>query len=76
MEDARKAAPEDVQDTGLDHFKEEKKSSLFVQAEDYGTLSSSIITLNNHGLMRITERTYNPFGMCNLSITEEFMLGK
>lgn len=76
MEDGTKAPSEEVQDTGLDFFREEKKSSLFVQAEDYGTTSSTIITLNYKGVLRTTERSYNRFGKCHLETTEEFMLEK
>ncbi len=72
MEDSRRAKPEEVQDTGLDYFKEEKKSSIFVKGEDYGTISSCVLTLRYDGLVRMTERSYDRKGKQLNSTTEEF----
>ena len=59
LADQTKAADHSLPDTGMTIATEKLLSSRFIHSEDYGTRCSTLITLNNKGLIQFCERSYN-----------------
>ncbi len=57
--DEKKAAESELPDTGIDKNLEYLLSSIYIESENYGTRSSSILMLDNKNNLRFTELTHN-----------------
>jgi len=62
MRDDQQAPDEILPETGVSKRMEKQLSSIFIQGEHYGTRCTSIITIDNKGLLNFHERSYNRFG--------------
>jgi uncharacterized protein with NRDE domain len=60
--DGRKAAPDDLPDTGIGHEWEHILSSIFIQSPDYGTRSSTVLLIDNNGHSQWFERSLDATG--------------
>jgi uncharacterized protein with NRDE domain len=58
LRDDRRAAPQDLPDTGIDREWEEALSSIFIKTPTYGTRCSTVIMLDNRGHVRFEERSH------------------
>lgn len=58
LQDGRKAPEEELPDTGLPPDREKAVSPIFIRAGDYGTRSSTLVTVDKKGNVRFEERRY------------------
>jgi uncharacterized protein with NRDE domain len=61
LKDSTEALSDKLPDTGLDIYREKKLSAGFIRTPDYGTVSSSVITIDYSGYLSFTERTFDPY---------------
>jgi len=64
LADQRKAPDSELPDTGIGLEKERFLSSIFIKGEDYGTRSSTVITVNRNNQVAFIERrfpSHDPF---------------
>jgi len=62
LQNQQKAAEENLPDTGVSRELEKQLSSIFIQGEEYGTRSSSILTLDSKNRLTWYDRVYDPQG--------------
>jgi len=56
-------APDDqLPDTGIGYKLERMLSSIFIESAVYGTMATTILTIDNEGKVNIHEKTYKPAG--------------
>lgn len=60
LADAEPFADGLLPDTGVGKELERTLSSLFISSSNYGTRSSTVILIEQHGLLSFTERTFHP----------------
>ncbi|GGH88225.1 uncharacterized protein with NRDE domain [Pullulanibacillus pueri] len=60
LADERKAEVTELPDTGIDHKLEHLLSSAFIQSQDYGTRTSTVVTITTEGHLSFRERTFMP----------------
>ncbi|PKM90885.1 MAG: hypothetical protein CVU87_00695 [Firmicutes bacterium HGW-Firmicutes-12] len=58
LSDRRKAEDRELPNTGVGLLKERLLSSIFIDSEDYGTRSSTVVTVNRDNHVVFTERKY------------------
>jgi uncharacterized protein with NRDE domain len=58
--DEQKAPPDELPDTGLDLEQERAVSSIFIETEDYGTRSSTVVMVDRQGKIFFEERYHKP----------------
>jgi uncharacterized protein with NRDE domain len=58
--DTRQYPPEKLPQTGLSAELEKTVSSVFIQSENYGTRSSTLVYMNGNGEVTFVERTFRP----------------
>lgn len=68
------AADEDLPDTGVGLPRERSLSPAFIAAPSYGTRSSSVVLVNNHGQVVFVERSFGERGKPGSSVTGRFSL--
>ncbi len=56
----QKASPDELPDTGLTPEQERAVSSIFIETEDYGTRSSTVVMADRHGKFFFEERYHRP----------------
>lgn len=61
---------EELPDTGLSQEMEKAVSPIFINTDDYGTRCSSLLTIDNDGQVRFTEKTYYNKGKACESVKE------
>lgn|SRR5690625_5274 len=59
LTDRKKASDHKLPNTGVSHKLEKQLSPLFIQTENYGTRSSTIVLIDKSGRVTFSERTYN-----------------
>lgn len=64
LHDKTKASDETLPQTGVPLEWERKLSSIFIQGEEYGTRSSTILKIDQEGLADWSERTFNNAAHC------------
>lgn len=64
LRDSQGAEDEDLPDTGLTMATERMLAPIFIQGENYGTRSSTVITVSHTGILSFYERTYTAGGTC------------
>lgn len=62
MTNQTKASDNELPDTGIDKDWEKLLSSIFIVSPDYGTRSTTILTKDNEGNIRIFDRSYQESG--------------
>ena len=62
MRDDQQASDEMLPTTGVSKQMEKQLSSIFIVGDHYGTRCTSIITIDNKGLLSFYERSYNRVG--------------
>lgn len=60
MNNGKRAADEELPESGVGIEWERLLSSAFVSGDDYGTRSSTIFLVNRHNRLKLEERTYDP----------------
>lgn len=63
LRDTEYADDKDLPDTGVGLDRERALSSAFVQLADYGTRSSTVVSIANGGHVRFEEHSFGPTGM-------------
>lgn len=63
LKDRKKAADEDLPETGIPVEWERELSSVFIQSETYGTRASTIILVNKEGQLIFVEQNYTDQGI-------------
>lgn len=77
LQDRTVAADPDLPNTGVGMEKERMLSSIFITSADYGTRSSSVLTIDDAGAVKFWERTYdvnNPGQMVSDTQRVEFVI--
>jgi uncharacterized protein with NRDE domain len=74
LADRTTAADEQLPDTGVGLPRERTLSSAFIAASGYGTRSSSVVLVNNHGQVVFVERSFGERGKQATSVTGRFSL--
>lgn len=59
LSDRRPAPDEELPDTGLDLERERQVSAAFIEGEEYGTRSSSVLLIHRSGTITFVERTFD-----------------
>jgi uncharacterized protein with NRDE domain len=72
--DRTPAEDEHLPDTGVGLPRERALSSAFIAAPSYGTRSSSVVLVNNHGQVVFVERSFGERGKPATSVTGRFAL--
>jgi uncharacterized protein with NRDE domain len=62
LNDQTLVADAELPDTGVPIEWERRLSTAFIVSPDYGTRSSSVVTVDRHGLLRLEERTFDATG--------------
>ena len=62
MRDDQQATDKVLPATGVSKQMEKQLSSIFIKGEHYGTRCTSVVTVDNKGLLNFYERSYNRFG--------------
>lgn len=70
--DTQQAPDQDLPITGVPLDWERRLSSIFILGEEYGTRSSTVITVNNDQQLQWHERTYNNQAVCTSSQSFHF----
>jgi uncharacterized protein with NRDE domain len=65
---------ESLPDTGVGIEWERALAPIFITAKDYGTRSSSVVSVNKNDKVRFTERSYDRFGDIENTRQFEFMI--
>ncbi|MBO8170827.1 MAG: NRDE family protein [Bacillaceae bacterium] len=60
LQDRQRAKDEDLPDTGVGLQKERMLSPIFITSSDYGTRSSTVLTIDEQNRVTMMERTYLP----------------
>ena len=76
MRDDQQASDEMLPTTGVSKQMEKQLSSIFIVGEHYGTRCTSIITIDNKGLLSFYERSYNRVGNVSGNQKLHVKLGK
>ena len=63
LTDRRPVADADLPSTGVPIDWERRLSTAFIASPDYGTRSSSVVTMDRGGVLRLEERTFDPSGI-------------
>ena len=58
-------------DTGMEYKLEKMLSSIFIESSYYGTMASSVMTIENTGVVTLHEKTYNPDRLTSVSFIME-----
>lgn len=58
MSDTQQAAIQDLPNTGVSVDMEQALSSLCIRMDNYGTCCSTVITIDRHGVVQFTEKSY------------------
>ena len=74
LADRTTAEDADLPDTGIGLPRERSLSSAFIQTSSYGTRSSSVVLVNNHGQVVFVERSFGERGKLGISVTGRFSL--
>ena len=74
LADEEKAAPEQLPDTGIDKETEHLLSSRFIQSDDYGTRSSTLITVSQNNDVKFIERNFSQNGKAEETRLFQFQL--
>lgn len=72
MQNAQQANSEQLPNTGISKQWEQFLSSIFIVSPEYGTRTTTIITQDTNGIIKIEDRSYNAAGQCNLQ--QQFVL--
>lgn len=75
LADRTVALEEELPDTGVGRHLEHVLSPIFISSENYGTRSSTVVSLDNLGQVRFVERSYGPAGRTTGTAEYEFPLG-
>ena len=70
----QRAEDDKLPDTGIGTEMERVLSSAFINTTTYGTVNSTIVTVNKAGKLKMTERTFDQAGHQNGTSTFEFMI--
>ena len=62
LADPEPAADSELPETGVGLATERLLSSVFIASPSYGTRASTVVTLKADGQLRITERSFGPYG--------------
>jgi uncharacterized protein with NRDE domain len=68
------AGDDALPDTGVGRDWERTLSPLFISSENYGTRSSTVLTVDTGGRVRFAERSYAPGGLAPENVALEFPL--
>ena len=74
MLDSSQAKDDDLPKTGISLERERQLSSIFIRGEDYGTRSTSVLTLDFKNHCRFTESTHSMSGVTETSCNEAFTM--
>jgi len=74
LADRTAAEDQDLPDTGIGLPRERSLSPAFISAAGYGTRSSSVVLVNNHGQVVFVERSFGERGKPGASVTGRFSL--
>jgi uncharacterized protein with NRDE domain len=72
MRDDQQATDKVLPATGVSEQMEKQLSSIFIKGEHYGTRCTSVVTVDNKGLLNFYERSYNRLG--NVSGNQNFCI--
>ena len=67
--DSKRASDDKLPETGVGYNLEKMLSSIFIESNVYGTLATTILTIDNHRKLSLHERTYHPEGQHSLSFS-------
>jgi uncharacterized protein with NRDE domain len=70
LQDSESFSLEKLPDTGLNPEMEKAVSPIFIKTENYGTRCSTLLTIDNGGLVHFTEKTYHINGEETESLKE------
>ncbi len=74
LSDRTVALEEELPDTGVGRHLEHVLSPIFISSENYGTRSSTVLSLDNGGQIRFVERSHGPAGRVTGTVEYEFPL--
>ena len=69
-------ADEDLPDTGVGLVRERMLAPVFITSPDYGTRSSTILTVDTAGTALFTERTHDPLSRTHTTVTHTIPPGR
>ncbi|HSS64441.1 MAG TPA: NRDE family protein [Gammaproteobacteria bacterium] len=72
LADRTAALEEELPDTGVGPDLERVLSPIFINSENYGTRSSTVVTLDNTDQVKFVERRYSPAGRVTGTVAYEF----
>lgn len=76
LADTTRAPDEALPRTGIARERERLLSSPFITSDDYGTRSSTIVTIDRSGRVRFVERSYDAAGALTGEVAFRFALGQ
>jgi uncharacterized protein with NRDE domain len=68
------AADDNLPETGVGLVRERMLSPAFIASATYGTRSSTVILVDNHGQVELIERTFGEYGIFTGSVSLRFVL--
>lgn len=74
LADRSVALEEELPDTGVGPDLERVLSPIFINSKNYGTRSSTVVTLGTTGYVRFVEQSYGPSGRLSDKVEFEFQL--
>ena len=74
LADRTLAGDDALPDTGVGRDLERTLSPMFISSDNYGTRSSTVLTVDTRGRVRFAERSYEPGGLAPETVALEFPL--